>query len=219
MKIRWQFAAAFWIVLAVSGCFTVGRWLAPIKQTELEPAAQKVIAAKDAVIATNTQSADKTIAALKAEIAKLKVNKPTPLWPLYLIGAFALAFGVGVGYLLKAIGVGVMFALGGAASIATAQFIERYPWFMWIPVGIGTAAGAFFLYDWYRGVKGRKLAADRAKVRDVLVSAIERIEPKKVGFDASGPVKEAILITALSKHVVPLVKSEVAEAKARLGIK
>ncbi|MFH0908404.1 MAG: hypothetical protein V1929_06560 [bacterium] len=173
-------------------------------------AAVKVVAdARTEVVKVKVEAA-KEVAAAKTEVVKLKAAKPTSLWPIYLVGAICLAGGAALGYWLGRIALGVMLAIGGAGCIAWAQFLERFPWAMWIPFGLIIAGAAYMVWDYWQTDKAAKAAK---AVNNVLIPAIEKIEPKVYGDAPSGPVKAAVKATASRA-----VGAEIAAIKAKLGI-
>lgn len=144
------------VIMSLTGCVSVGRWMAPIKPADLDPAMQKMLAQKDAEIAKTVGAFKKQLASKDSEIARLRTSKPTALWPIYLVGALCLAGGAAAGYLAGRILFGTLLAVGGACCIALTQFLERFPWAFWIPFGIGVLAGGYCLWDWLRAVRSQK---------------------------------------------------------------
>ncbi len=182
--------------LTLTGCRTAGRWLAPIRQDELEPAAQQMMAKADREFQTQLGQKD-------VEIAKLKAGKSTPLWPIYLIGALSIPAGAVLAWLLGKILLGALLASGGLLTLGWLQFLERYPWAFWIPFALLCTTAAYWLYDWFRGLRSRKAL-------DAIVPAIEA-----QGLSLSG-LKSDIETRAGSG--LSQVKAEVSAVKRKLGL-
>jgi hypothetical protein len=219
-KVSWMMlsSVAFIVMIAITSCvmmpvaWTPGRTLL----TYADAAAKDLVAAADARV-TNVETNLKTsiesaIKPLKEEITRLRASKPTNLWVIYLISGLALVVGPAIGYFAKQLIGGIILAAGGAAGIAWLQFNERYPWAMWVILGVITLAVGYLVFD-YIYAKRKKENAEAAL--DAINPVIEELEPKQKGPKPSGPMKAAIADNAFEAGTTSQVITAVADSKIR----
>ncbi len=157
MKVAIYAALLAVMLFMVCGCAMMPRFIYPIQTSELAPAAQQALAAKDTIIT-----------AKDAEIAKLRAHKPTSLAPFYYASAALIVGGVVAYAFTKLLGV-LGFTGGGALLFGTVYAFDKYPWLLLIPAAMIFAVLAYCLYLFVRALKAQK---DLAKV----VPAIEKLD-------------------------------------------
>jgi hypothetical protein len=214
--------AALVCVLFIGGCFSIGRFLAPIKTEELASAAQAQIAQLkadgEAAVAAIHQTDAEIIESLKAQVSKLKTASP-----------YKLVFVIGVALGIVGFTVSVFFLVAGwiprraaiAGAVASVALVvicgafDRYggPIFLGFAILLGLSVlGALGYGIWSL----KKSETGKAAFVAAVVPALEDAEPKKEGDKPSGPIKAAIAEAAKQAGTSDLVSAEVEKVKASM---
>lgn len=91
------------------------------------------------------------------------------LRPLYIIGGLCIVAGVVVGW-VAGWGLGFAIAGAGAALLAAAVLMDRYPWVVLLPAFAGAGVGVYLLVELYHGRSAREALSP-------IVQAIEATPP------------------------------------------
>ena len=130
-----------------------------------------------------------------------------PGFLLYAIGP-ALVIAAVVACALGVARWGVAAFLGGVAWTGSMLFFSRYPWALWIPVGLAFAAFGYALYVLVRSQRARQLLESTL---GVVVEGVERAAPSQ-----AKAVKSSIKESAGEK--LAEVKEQVNAIKASHGL-